>query len=98
QQGEDAYFRRDAAQLAYGEEVKRVFQLLGVEEQQVRAERQIERFVEERQHRKLRFDVASGRFPNVVVSQELVHGRHAYGAELLDRRNGVPDELITIPP
>lgn len=76
--------------------MKNLSQVTAVEEQQVRAHRQIKFVISKWQGRKFRLDVSPLLNPGRVVAQEFLHGRHTDAPQLFDRRNCFPDKLMLI--
>ena len=93
---EDAHFAGDAAQLGDGGTVEVLAELLRVQKQEVRAQREVEGRIGERERRQPRVDVPAFRLAGVEVVQERPHRLHADAAELLHRRDRRPDEVVPV--
>ncbi|WP_071881579.1 hypothetical protein [Cyanobium gracile] len=72
--------------------MKRRVQLAAVEEQQVGAERQVEGVIGERQRRQFGVHVAPLQQAGRIILEKGLHRRHADLTQLLNGRDGVPDE------
>src|SRR5690349_5300567 len=78
--------------------MKFLAELNAVEEQQVRAQGEVEGPIGEGKCRQFCLNVSTVSSPLPVVVEESLHRRHPNLAKLVDRANRTPHELVTVAP
>src|SRR5262245_39684549 len=76
--------------------MERLAQLCGVQEQEMRTQRQVEGPVTKWKIRQFSLEVSTFEPSRIVVVQERVHGGHSRFTELFRRANTRPDEVVCV--
>src|SRR5262249_11883975 len=93
QQWKHAYFLGDSGHLQNRSTMKRLVELFGVQEQKMRAERELERTVSKRQRWQFAADVPAGEPAGRIVIEKGPHRGQSQLPQFGDRANRTPDEL-----